>query len=289
VAVALSPFRAIRLVAGSRVKISQRGGESRPEFGIPAATHDQNLRAGELADDETEQQTRRLVGRVQVIEKDGQRPGRRAAPQESRHRGEQAEAGTFPVRIGRDGKVGQPLPKLREEPHKFGAVSRQLTAQAAWLHLVHQGAQRLGPQPVRRRAARLPAAANQHLDSPRFGLRDQLLGQAALPDPRLADHQDQPPTASARIVKTGDQLAQLAHTADERDCRRLRWRLGRRALDAGQDQRWILREDRALQLAQALAGLDAKLLHQLASRILVGLKRLRLPVQSDTARASAAP
>src|SRR5689334_1652950 len=181
-------------------------------------------------------------------------------PKESRHRREQAEAGTFVLRIGRGGKVGQPFAKLGHEPHEFGAVLRQLTAQPSWLRLARQASQRLRPRPVRGRAARLPAPADQHLDSSRFGPPDKLLGQATFADPGFADQQDQPPTASALIFKTGDQLARLALTTDERDFLRLRWRPGRRGLDAGQDQLWILREDRLLQLAQALARLDAKLL-----------------------------
>ncbi len=170
------------------------------------------------------------------------------------------------------------------EPHEFGGVVRQLTAEPLWLHLVRQGAQRLGPRPVRGCAARLPAAADQHPDSSCFGPRDQLLGQAALADPGLADQQDQPPTASARILKTGDQLAQLALTADKRDRLHLRCRLRRRALGTGERRRWVLREDRPLEVAQALAGLDPKLLHQFAPCLLISLQRPSLPVAAPTGK-----
>ncbi len=59
---------------------------------------------------------------------------------------------------------------------------------------------------------------------------------------------------------------------------RLHGRLARRLVRHGHGQRegGILGEDRALELAQPLAGLDAELLHERRSRVLVGLQRVRL-------------
>jgi hypothetical protein len=129
------------------------------------------------------------------------------------------------------------------------------------LCLAHVRTQRLHPGPVGGGAARLPAAADQDPRAARPGARDQLLGQAALADARLAHQQEQPPTAGEGVVEAADQLAQLALAAHKRAARGLHCRLGRpRPGRHHEPESRVLGQDRQLQLAQPLARLDAELL-----------------------------
>src|SRR3712207_4355772 len=95
----------------------------------------------------------------------------------------------------------------------------------------------------------------------RVGVRDELVGESALADSRLTGEQEEAPAAGEGIIKGTGQLRQLALPAHERTVRGLHaglgryWRLGRCKLEAR-----VLDEDRALELMQSLAGLDAQLL-----------------------------
>src|SRR5204862_1408352 len=112
------------------------------------------------------------------------------------------------------------------------------------LGLADVAAKRLHPWPVGGGAARLPAATDEHARPPRARTTDQLLGEAALADPRLADEQEEAAMPGQHILEPREQLGQLGLAADEgAPCRLLR-RPGLR----GELERRILAEDRLLQL-----------------------------------------
>jgi hypothetical protein len=85
----------------------------------------------------------------------------------------------------------------------------------------------------------------------------QLVGEAALADAGLAGEQDQTPAADEGIVETSGQLGQLGLAAHERAARADRGGLGRARPFGRQVEPRILGENRALELAQSLARLDA--------------------------------
>ena len=107
----------------------------------------------------------------------------------------------------------------------------------------------------------------------------QLLGQAALADPRLADQQEQAPTAGEGVIETADQLSQLGIATHKRLAWGLHRRVGRHQLGCRQLKLRVLREYRPLEPAEPLARLDPELLDQSPARLLVGLQRVRLAVR----------
>src|SRR5205814_9116352 len=102
----------------------------------------------------------------------------------------------------------------------------------------------LPPQPVRRAAPRHPAATDQHDRPPRARRTVQLLGEAALAHPRLADEQEEAAMPGQHILEPREQLGQLGLAADEG----APYRLLRRPGLHGELERRILAEDRLLQL-----------------------------------------
>ena len=97
----------------------------------------------------------------------------------------------------------------------------------------------------------------------------ELVGQAALADPRLAGDEHEPPATGDRVVERAEQRAELALAADEPAGGGGRRRCGRVELG-------VLTQDRLLELAQLATGLDPELVHERAARVLVGAERLGL-------------
>ena len=182
---------------------------------------------------------------MDVVEDDDERPGLGGLPQEGAHRLEEAEAGALAVQR-RDLASGNEL----------GEVT-----------VVQIAPQRLDPRPVRRGAARLPAAPDQdlRLAPPRPG--GELLDKPALADAGLArDEQDAPATAEggAQGVVEGRELARSAHEHPAGRCS-----LGH-LNESGDVELLVLAEDRLVQIAQRAPRLDPELLDQRRARRLVG-------------------
>ena len=96
---------------------------------------------------------------------------------------------------------GAPRPELRGEVRRVDALARRRAAPA--------------PRPVGRRAARLPAAAPRGRRPAVLGAPSELLGQAALADPRLAGQQEHAAASRESASSRGEQLAELVFPADE--------------------------------------------------------------------------
>jgi hypothetical protein len=127
-------------------------------------------------------------------------------------------------------------------------------------------AQRLHPRPVGRRAARLPAAPDEHPRAVPLRAVGQRLRQAALADPRLAGDQEQPPVPRHCPIDERQQLRQLALAADERILLGL----------ARQVEARVLREDPRLELLQVAPWLEAQLLDERGARLAVDLEGISL-------------
>src|SRR5581483_1119180 len=124
------------------------------------------------------------------------------------------------------------------------------------------------------RAARLPAAADEDARAAPAGLARQLVGERALPDPRLPLQQEEATPAGEGLVEAGPQLGELGLTPDEGPAL-VGARLRRAGL--GRLEPRILAQDRLVQVAQLAARLDPQLVDQRSARLLVHPERVRLP------------
>jgi hypothetical protein len=215
---------------------------------------------------------------VEIVQDQHDRPMLGGVSQELGGCIEQPEARPFGLERGRLGQVTEAPAQLRDDLGELRRTRAKLRTQGAVVAISHVGPERLHPGPVGGRAARLPAAADQHPRPPRVGLGDQLLGEAALANTGLARDQQEAAAAGEGIIEIPDQLSQLTLAAHERASGALRRGLGRRRLSRGQLESGVLREDRPLELAQPLARLDTRLLDQGPACLLVGLQRFRLAV-----------
>lgn len=175
---------------------------------LPEGRQDQDERPAQLAHDVGEQDRRRLVRPLQVIEHQQQpaRPGRlRKPPANLREQREPRGAAGV-------GAVGQ--------RRAFG-VSEDAGPQAHTGWVVIGGPdgwliQHQPPQAVRRQAAPVSHPAPCHWHAPRRGRRGDLFGQPGLPDPRLTGTQHQTAATRQGVVQQQQDPSQLAVTAHHR-------------------------------------------------------------------------
>ena len=151
------------------------------------------------------------------------------AAQELGHRVEQAEARRLGSSAGGSGRSGKRSRSSGTICARSAAPGAELGAQRVRVGLAHMGAQRLDPRPVRGRAARLPAAADEHLRAARAACAASSSARRLLPMPGSPTEQEEPPAARERVVEAGEELGQLGLAADEhaaraRGRRRGRWR-----------------------------------------------------------------
>ena len=104
----------------------------------------------------------------------------------------------------------------------------------------------------------------------------QLRDQARLAHSLAAGEHDHPPGAGARLVPAVPQPLQLGVPPEERWCGR-HVELVRQRLRRGHRQGGVVVQDRVLQRAKLIAGLDAGLAGEPLPRLVVRLERLRLP------------
>ena len=149
---------------------------------------------------------------MQVIEYQHERLALRARAQEARDRIEEHEARALAV-VGRRGRqAGQPFAQLGQEARDRRCAGAELRREPLRLGRSDQRAQHLDERPIRRRAARLPAAAPKHA---RAGLAAEFVREAGLADARLADQEEQPPLALRRLAQTPVERGQLLLAAEE--------------------------------------------------------------------------
>jgi hypothetical protein len=165
--------------------------------GVPVGADDHQPLVGGGLGEEPEQEQRRRVGRVQVVQDHQHRPGVGDPAQEPAHRVEQHEAD----RLGLGGR-------------RCGREARlQLTAGRP---------DDLHPRPVGRGPAVLPAAADQHPPALALQQPGQLLHEPRLADPGRARDEEQQVPVGGSLPQAGQQLPQLPDPADEGPRRRAR-------------------------------------------------------------------
>src|SRR5207247_264238 len=155
---------------------------------------------------------------------------------------------------GRAGGPGQDRSQPRKNLRELDRSRPELAAQPLGIRLPNVAAERLHPRPVGRRAARLPAAPDEDLGTAYARVANQLVGQTALADPRLADEEEEASPAGNRVVQARVELGELALAADEDPA----CRLGNRLRQRRGVERRVLAETRLLRLAAPPAGLRAE-------------------------------
>ncbi len=184
-------------------------GQGLAELGVaarvdgPHRRHQQDRVTGELCGDMAEQLQRGVIGPVQVLERDHQRLPRRS--QQLRHGGERPQR--------RRGRRAGAIGVLTDHP---GGLAEQCGDLGRVVGTRGERPDHREPGPVRRGEIGLVAAPLQHQDSPRLRASDQLCGQQALPDPRVAGDQDDaavPPRGQVveGVVEGGQRLGSPDH------------------------------------------------------------------------------
>ena len=190
-------------VAGRRVDIAIRG-------------HDEQAAVVQPAGDKLQQEERRLVGGMQVVEHDDERAVLRSASEEPAHGLEHLKARARLRQGRRVAELGEELAYLGQELRQERGSGSELGPQGVRVRIAQMHLEGLDPGPVRRGAARLPRAPDQDLRTARARLLHQSVGKAALSDSRLAGHEHHASVAGERFIQAGHQLGELPVAADER-------------------------------------------------------------------------
>ena len=215
-----------QVLAGPR-EPSEETAHRRRSMHLPVAMggEDQCGALLQLAREILQQEERRLVRGVEIVQDHEQRTLRGQRGQHRLHRVEEHDAGLLrrlerqvrrPAAGGESGRqLRNELAQVRHDPagglQQRGRVARPDGA-----------TQHLHPRPVGGRAAALPAASPQHREPPRRGDVRAALPEPRLPDPGLAAQEVEAATAGAGRVERASELRQLALTSDEQAVRRSR-------------------------------------------------------------------
>ena len=282
-----SPASETRRVTGSRASAASSSANAGPGAGRRRGRRQpRGCGRSQLARQEPQEQQRRDVGRVQIVEHQHDRPtlaapcaGTRVVASNRRKRAPSESSGGGSRRPGKRraarARAGRAPPRRRRACARSALADRSNVA-----------AQRLRPGPVGGRATRLPAAPHQHPRAACSRARGQLVGKSALADARLATEQDEASVPRQRVVERRDEHGELASRVPRTTpvapsaCAR--------SNGAARSSARILPQDRLLQLPQLAARLDPELVDErCAARR--GTPPARRPGgRSDTAPASAA-
>ena len=268
----------------SRDRLASQLGERRSRadrrgrIDVAVGADDQEAAVAELAGDEPEQQQRGLVRGVQVVEHQHERLRGRDALQEGGQRSKSRKRAPSDSTRGAAGRSGRSVAQLGKELGHVGRPGAELGAQLSASVSRRYGAQRLHPRPVRGRAARLPAAADEHPRPARPAPVRSAPRRAGSCRSR-ARRRAGTGARGRRRRRRGRRRARPARARGRRTCR-AESPLGSRSpgVRRREVERRVLGEYRPLELAQTLAGLDAELLDQRPARVLVGLQRVGLAV-----------
>jgi hypothetical protein len=182
---------------------------------VAVRAHHEKVGVRHLAGEESQQEQRGLVGPVEIVEDEHQRPGLGAALQERRDRIEQAKARLLGVDRRRSGEVGKAIVNLGNDLRHIRHGGAEDLFQHATVALVELDAKDLRPGPVGRRALALPGAAPEDGGVAGRGALRQLVGELALADARLAGNQNDRAAAGDGALEPVVQRGELRLAADE--------------------------------------------------------------------------
>ena len=185
------------------------------ELDVAVGADDQQAGVGEPAGEEAQQQQRRLVGPVQIVEHDDQRAGARGAAEELGDGVEDPEARLLGIHRRELADVAEALADLGHDPRHVRGAGAELPAQPDRIGLADVLADRLRPWPVRRGAVALVAATPEHARSAHPGVGRELLGGPGLADPGIAGQHQHPALAGERVLEQRAHLLELSLAPDE--------------------------------------------------------------------------
>ena len=210
------------------------------QFHVPVGADDQDAVAPDVAGQVLQQQQRRLVRPVQVVQHQDDRSAAGRRPQEGDHGLEQPEALGVAVEARQGGDVAELLPDLGHQGGDLGRRGPEVLADLVLGLGLDVGPEALGEGQVRRPDLPLVAPTPEDLGAPDLGLRHQLLHEGRLADARLAGDEDEAGAPRQRRFERGPQLVELRRAAHEasidrgRRRGRSRHQRSRRERDGGQ-------------------------------------------------------
>ncbi len=178
------------------------------------ADHEEPRRT-HLARQELQQQERRLIGPLDVVQDEDQRLRAGGVPQKGGDAVEEPEARLLGLERGRGREVGQPLTHLGYDLGDVRGARPHLGLHALCVAVVEVGTDDLDPRPVRRCTAGLVRASPQDLEAAHTRIRAELARGARLADPGLTGQEDEPPLAAAGVVDRTAELFDLGLAPDE--------------------------------------------------------------------------
>ena len=209
----LTPEATEREVATFTSDLRQRVARFRREarLHVTVGGDDDDSRRMQVSGDEMEQGQRADVRHVHIVEKDDERPVSRREREKGRDGLEEAES------ILR--RVGRGLRRLARL--ELGQEMRERSDPCALRVACTRGERserthRLDPRPVRWSPARLPRTPPRDLSATRTRLAREVVGQARLADPRLADEEDERSLATLGRAERGVELRKLSITPEQR-------------------------------------------------------------------------
>ena len=178
-----------RAPRGSRPAVAAGSGRRRA-----CAPRTSDAAVGDLPRDVPQEEQRRLVGGVQVVQHErGAARTRDARRSRAGDRLEQPEAGALRLQGRGLRKVGEPVAQLGEDLRQRRPAVATLGAQRVVVEAARVRAQRLDPGPVGGRPAGLPAAPDEHAARPRRAAASTSSSASRLlPMPGLAGHERDP-------------------------------------------------------------------------------------------------
>ena len=228
---------------------------------LPGRRHHHRRPGRDATRQEAQQPDAHLIGPVQVLEDQEQRPRPAEARQELSHALEDFEI------VGRPG-IGAAGIQLGQQARQLASAGRGEVRESADLLRDAPGAKRIHPRAEGQDLLAFVTPPEQDVALPVGGFRGQLADQPGLADPRLAQHQHELAASFICLDERGAAARHFQLPSDEGDIGRHRQRssegAGRRAAHRRPPAAWRTRagspaEDLLVDLARVGLGLDAEL------------------------------
>ena len=235
------------LAPSSRVAQHGRDGMVRADLGVPVGTDDRHRVRRQLGGHEAEEEERRLVGPVQVVEHDQQGAGPCRPAEERRDGVEEAEAGLLGFELWRRRRVVQARCQFWQQAQDVAGARPQMPRQLLVIDAAGVRPQGLDPRPEGGRPLALPARAPEHARAKTVGVGRAVDGEAGLADARFAGEEDDAASAGRGPVDRAAEGGDLGVSSEEggidRSCSR-----GRHVAFAPDD---LVQDPRALETLEA--------------------------------------
>ena len=201
----------------------QRLGDRRiaARFGLAIGPHDDHRCVGELVGQEVEEQQRRLIGAVEILEHEQHGRRFRDPPEKGGRVLEEVKARRLGL-AGRGCRLFVQMPaQLRHQSAERANPRLHLGRDPGSTAQARVRPEDLEPGPVRRPPLGLAAAAPQRTHAVPCRLAGELAGQPGLPDPGLASYEEERPTVRAKAGEAAQELLELPLASDEDETTRL--------------------------------------------------------------------